>query len=106
MNVVEWRKETKMTVVSASKTLAAASLGLVAGSHADVAVDAVRRVIKSWAFQIDYNLIELKQAIIRGNWNLISEREKANKKNWDLGTFFSLFAGNECCQDDLCQTEC
>lgn len=54
-------------------------------SQADVAVDAVKRDVKSWAKQMDYNIIELNQAVLRGNWNLIAEREKSVKQNWDLG---------------------
>lgn len=64
-------------------------------SQADVAVDAVKRIIKSWAKQIDYNIIELNQAIIRGNWNLISEREMSLKKGHDLGIQRIAFLGHK-----------
>lgn len=64
-------------------------------AQADVAVDAVRRDVKSWAKQIDYNIIELNQAVTRGNWSLISEREKSLKKNWDLGIQKIAFSGHK-----------
>lgn len=63
-------------------------------AQADVAVDTVKRKVKSWAKQIDYNIIELNQAVLRSNWNLIEEREKALKKNWDLGTQRVAFLGH------------
>jgi hypothetical protein len=63
-------------------------------SQADVAVDAVERKVKSWARQMDYNVIELNQAVVNGNWNIISEREKSVKMDWDLGTQKIAFLGH------------
>ncbi len=63
-------------------------------AQADVAVDAVERVVKSWAKEMNYNLFEINQAVVSSNWNLISEREKSLKKNWDLGIQGIAFKGH------------
>ncbi len=63
-------------------------------AQSDVALAAQSKVLKKWAFQIDYNLFELRTAQTSNNWNLITAREKALKTRWDLGVQNIAFLGH------------
>jgi hypothetical protein len=66
--------------------------------RADVAYDAVRLPNFFWGKEMDYSLIEVNQAATNaGNAavNLISQKEQALKKNWDLGIQKTAFLGQD-----------
>ncbi len=63
-------------------------------AQSDVAIAPQSKVLKKWAFQMDYNLFELRTAQTSNNWNLITAREKALKTRWDLGTQNIAFLGH------------
>lgn len=63
-------------------------------AQADVALAPQSKTLKKWAFQMDYNLFELRTAQTSGNWNLITAREKALKTRWDLGVQNIAFLGH------------
>lgn len=49
--------------------------------------------IAKWAKGINWSILELEQATQSGKWNPIEEREKARKRNWDLGIQRTVFLG-------------
>ena len=57
--------------------------------------------IKNWAKEGGYNLFDINQAQISGNWNLIQEIESSRKKNWDLGIQKIAFLGHSSDTDIL-----
>lgn len=56
-------------------------------SKLDVGYDAVRLTPYFWSKEIDYSLVEINQAAknIGSAISLITQREEAGKRNWDLG---------------------
>lgn len=60
---------------------------------ADVALAPLKTPIKNWAKELEYNTFELNQAMKAANWSLISGKERARKKNWDLGIQKTTFLG-------------
>lgn len=61
---------------------------------ADAAVSPFSRVVMSWAKAIGYTLIEIEQALLANNWDVVESRQKARKKNWDLGIQKIAFLGH------------
>lgn len=62
-------------------------------ASADVALDAVNVKVYNWAKEIGYTIMELQQAQKYNNWDLVSEKERARKENWDLGIQRIAFLG-------------
>lgn len=60
---------------------------------ADAAVDSLDVRVMPWAKEILWTLFELGEATASGNWDLVTTREKARKKNWDLGIQRVAFLG-------------
>ena len=56
-------------------------------------IEGVRVPRKVWAKAINYNLAELNQAQMSGNWSLIEQKETSRFKNWQLGIQKSAFIG-------------
>lgn len=48
---------------------------------------------KVWAKEIVYNLSEINQAQVTGNWSLVERKEEARAKNWQLGIQKTAFLG-------------
>lgn len=57
------------------------------------AVDAIRVPITNWAKAVTWTLFELRQAQVAGNWDIVTSKERARKKNWDLGIQRIAFLG-------------
>lgn len=62
-------------------------------SSADAAVDALNILVFPWAKAISYSIMDLEFAAKSGNWDLASAKEKARKRNWDLGIQRIAFLG-------------
>lgn len=63
-------------------------------ADADAAVDSVPVKVINWAKSIGWTLFDLQQALKAGNWDMIAAKEKARKKNWDLGIQKMAFLGS------------
>ncbi len=61
---------------------------------ASAAVSSLTQQIINWGKQINYNIMELKEAAVSGNWDLVTANEKARKTNWDLGLQQIAFLGS------------
>jgi hypothetical protein len=61
----------------------------------DSAVEPVYTQVINWAKEISYSIIDLKQASLSGNWDLVSSKEKARWRNWNLGLQQIAFWGSE-----------
>lgn len=62
-------------------------------ASADAAVDALNIKVYPWAKGIGYSIFDLEYAAKSGNWDLVSAKEKARKRNWDLGIQRVAFLG-------------
>lgn len=60
---------------------------------AEVGVDALNQPIYNWAKQIGWTIFELEQAARAGDWDVVRSKEKARKRNWDLGIQRVAFLG-------------
>jgi hypothetical protein len=60
---------------------------------ADAAVDALNIKVFPWAKSIGYTIFDLEFAAKSGNWDLVAAKEKARKRNWDLGLQRVAFLG-------------
>lgn len=60
---------------------------------ADSGVDSLTIKVFNWAKSIGYTIMELEQAAKSGNWDIVSSKEKARKKDWDLGIQRIAFLG-------------
>jgi hypothetical protein len=63
-------------------------------AEVDGGIDSVTSKIKTWAKSIGYSLADINFANVNGNWSLIETKEKARKKNWDLGIQKTVFLGS------------
>lgn len=48
-----------------------------------------------WAKKIGYNVAEIQQALMRNRWDVVEARERARKKNYDLGIQAIAFLGSK-----------
>lgn len=62
-------------------------------ASADAAVDALNIKVYPWAKSIGYSIFDLEFASKSGNWDVASAKEKARKRNWDLGIQRLAFLG-------------
>lgn len=60
---------------------------------ADAGIDSVTAQITNWAKTIGYSLFDLQFATKSGSWDLVTAKEKARKRNWDLGIQKLAFLG-------------
>lgn len=60
---------------------------------ADSGIDALTIQVQNWGKNISYSIMELQIASKSGNWDLISSKERARKRNWDLGIQKVAFLG-------------
>lgn len=51
--------------------------------------------IVNWAKAIGYSIIEIEQALMANNWDVIEQKHRARKKNWDLGIQETAFLGSK-----------
>jgi hypothetical protein len=67
--------------------------GRLAAADASVASKSVKVV--NWAKQIGYTIFDIEQALMANNWDPIMAKERARKKNWDLGIQEMAFLGSK-----------
>lgn len=60
-----------------------------------VSMDSVNVPIFQWADSVGYSLIELNQALVNSNWDIISAKHQARMKMWQLGIQDILFLGTK-----------
>jgi len=60
---------------------------------ADAALDSVSVKTVNWAKKIGWTLPDLQHASKAGSWDLITKKEEARKRNWDLGIQKIAFLG-------------
>lgn len=60
---------------------------------ADAGVDSLNIKVFPWAKSIGYSIFDLEFAAKSGNWDLVSAKQKALKRNWDLGVQRIAFLG-------------
>ncbi len=61
---------------------------------ADVGITPVTQIIKNWGVGTGYTIIEIEQALMSGNWDVIASRQKSRKMMWDLGLQRVAFLGH------------
>ena len=59
----------------------------------DAGVDSISVKVSNWAKEIGWTLFDLEFASKAGNWDLVTAKEKARKRNWDLGIQKTAFLG-------------
>ena len=62
---------------------------------ADAGVDSLSIAVRNWAKQIGWSLFDLQFASKSGNWDIVTAKEKARKRNWDLGIQKVAFLGSK-----------
>lgn len=60
---------------------------------ADAGVDSVTVIVRNWAKQTGWTIMDLEQAARAGNWDLVTGKEESRKTNWDLGIQQIAFLG-------------
>ncbi len=59
----------------------------------DAAIDALNIKVFPWGKSLGYTIFDLEFAAKSGNWDLVAAKEKARKRNWDLGLQRIAFLG-------------
>jgi hypothetical protein len=62
-------------------------------AQADAGVDSITVKVRNWAKGISWSIFDLELAAKSGNWDLVSAKEKARKRNYDLGIQKVAFLG-------------
>lgn len=60
---------------------------------ADAAIDAINVRVNNWAKMVGWSIFDLEFAAQSGNWDIVASKEKARKRNWDLGIQRVAFLG-------------
>lgn len=63
-------------------------------AEVDSGIDAVRVPVINWAKQVSWSIFDLKLASQSGNWSIVESKERARKKDWDLGIQRITFLGS------------
>lgn len=64
-------------------------------AQVDAAISSKTVKIMNWAKGIGYSLIEIEQALMSNNWDPVAAKERARKRNWDLGIQSTAFLGSK-----------
>lgn len=64
-------------------------------ASADATLDGIRVPARVWAKEIAYSLVDIAKAARTGIWDYVAQKEKARKKNWDLGIQKTAFLGSK-----------
>lgn len=62
-------------------------------AEASAGIKGIQVPIIPWAKQITWSLFDLRYAMQSGNWDVVTSKERARKKNWDLGVQRTSFLG-------------
>lgn len=60
---------------------------------ADAGIDSLTIAVNNWAKEISWTIFQLQIAAKSGNWDVVTEKERSRKKNWDLGVQRTAFLG-------------
>lgn len=63
-------------------------------SSVDVSVDGVLAKVVNWGKQLGYTIFDVEQALRANNWDIIEQKHRARKMNWDLGIQKIAFLGS------------
>ena len=63
-------------------------------ARVDTQLEGIRVPRKAWGKTINYNIPELAQAQLAGNWSLVEQKEMSRVKNWQLGIQKIAFLGS------------
>ncbi len=64
-------------------------------ASADASVASKMQKVVTWAKQIGYTIVDIQQALMANNWDAIAAKERARKRNWDLGIQEIAFLGSK-----------
>jgi hypothetical protein len=51
----------------------------------DAALDAIRVKTRLWAKELNWSIADVAKAAKTGVWDIVTQKEKSRKTNWDLG---------------------
>lgn len=60
----------------------------------DVTLDAVRVPIRTWAKELTWSIADVAEAARTGIWDIVTQKEKARRTNWNLGIQKTAFLGS------------
>ena len=52
---------------------------------AETSIDGKTVAVNNWALGVEYSLIDVEQALVANNWDIVFQKHQARKKVWDLG---------------------
>lgn len=52
---------------------------------AETSIDGKTVTVNNWALGVEYSLIDIEQALVANNWDIVYQKHVARKKVWDLG---------------------
>lgn len=59
----------------------------------DAALDAIRVKTRLWAKELNWSIADVAKAAKTGVWDIVTQKEKSRKTNWDLGIQKTAFLG-------------
>lgn len=60
----------------------------------DVNLDAIRAKTRVWAKELNWSIADVAKAAKTGVWDIVTQKEKSRKTNWDLGIQKTAFLGS------------
>lgn len=60
----------------------------------DAALDAIRVKTRLWAKELNWSIADVAKAARTGVWDIVTQKEKSRKTNWDLGIQKVAFLGS------------
>jgi hypothetical protein len=64
-------------------------------SKVNAAISSITVPVITWAKTVNYNQIELEQALFANNWNIINSRHESRQMNWENGVQQWAFLGSK-----------
>lgn len=64
-------------------------------SSTDAALDAIRVKALKWAKELNWSIADVAVAARTGVWDIVTQKEKSRRKNWDLGIQKVAFLGSK-----------
>ena len=61
----------------------------------DAALDAIRVKTRLWAKELNWSIADVAKAAKTGVWDIVTQKEKSRKTNWDLGIQKTAFLGTK-----------
>lgn len=61
----------------------------------DAQLDAIRVKARVWAKELNWSLADVAKAAKTGVWDLVTQKEKSRRTNWDLGIQKTAFLGSK-----------